>query len=145
MESLLVKAKRKDNNEWVIGYYVWFERSNGHYIYSNEKRGTIVYAVLPETICRNTGLVDTNGKSIYENDIVAFEDTGEDGYEYKEGFDFQNRAKVVFKKGRWELSDFLSNNSCVLEEMNNHEELFCLWDYVEVIGNIFDNADLLEG
>lgn len=52
MVSLIVKARRKDNNEWVVGYYVWFKLSNGHYIYSNNKGGTDVYEVLPETLSR---------------------------------------------------------------------------------------------
>lgn len=52
MESLQVKARRKDNNEWIVGFYVWFQLSNGHYIYSNGKGGTTVYEVLPETVCK---------------------------------------------------------------------------------------------
>ena len=152
MREILFKAKRVDSGEWVEGYIYKTQYvclifpliTNGSYDGTKKVIKFInpCFLVDPKTLCQDTGLVDTNGKKIWENDIVTFEDTGEDGYEYKEGFDFKNRAKVVFGKGRWELSDFLSDNSYILENMNNHEELFSLWDYVEVTGNIFDNAEV---
>lgn len=149
--EILFKAKRLDNGEWVEGSLLQTTAvSLKSFIvpsacYTFGKWDWIgITEVDSDTICQYTELDDEFGNKIWENDIVTFEDTGEDGYEYKEGFEFQNRAKVVFEKGRWELSNFLSDNSYVLENMNNHEELFALWDYVEVTGNIFDNAYLLE-
>lgn len=85
-----------------------------------------------------------NGKKIWENDIVKFEDWGEEGYEYKEGFDFENKARVEFTEGRWSLTDFASDNSGVIDEMYNHAEFMNLWGECEVIGNVFDNPELLE-
>lgn len=79
------------------------------------------------TICQCTGLKDKNGKLIWENDIVNCTDEECCGYiswdESEAGFCFN----VLLEDGRFE------------------EE--CIYDYqdcIEVIGNIFDNPELLE-
>lgn len=152
--EILFKGKRVSNGEWVEGYIV--KRPTGEWQIERRcdnppdgdpmwKKVLITYEVKPDTICQYTGLTDKNGKKIWENDIVEFEDTGEEGYEYKEGFDFQNRAKVEFAEARWSLTDFISTNSSVVDEMYNHAEFMDFWQYCEVIGNIFDNKELLEG
>lgn len=92
-----------------------------------------------------TGLKDRNGKEIYEGDIIQFEDMGEEGYEYKEGYDFINRAIVTFENGRFTLDEFMDTNSGVVEELADHEETYSVIQHSEVIGNRWDNPDLLEG
>jgi len=98
-------------------------------------------------IMQFTGLLDRHGKEIYEGDIVSFDDMGEEGYEYKEGFDFTNVARVEFKNARFQLTDFRSDNSGVLDSMNNcHDDFADMFKYyAEVIGNCLENPDLLEG
>nr|DAR19245.1 MAG TPA: YopX protein [Caudoviricetes sp.] len=120
---------------WVEGYLADENHIND---------GKCEFLIDPETICQYTGLTDKNGKKIWENDIVEFEDCGEEGYEYKEGFDFENRARVEFTEGRWSLTDFVGDNSAVIDEMYDHAEFMNLWGECEVIGNIFDNPELLE-
>lgn len=152
MESrYLYRGKRIDNREWVEGFL--FMVNDVPYILPHHKTGQPIHAdnllktvveVLEDTICQCTGLKDKNGKLIWGNDIVSFEDTGEEGYEYKEGFDFVNKAKVEFAEGRWSLTDFVSDNSGVMDEMYDHAEFMEFWQYCEVIGNKFDNPELLE-
>ena len=152
MESrYLYRGKRIDNREWVEGFL--FMVNDVPYILPHHKTGQPIHAdnllktvveVLEDTICQCTGLKDKNGKLIWENDIVSFEDTGEEGYEYKEAFDFVNKAKVEFAEGRWSLTDFVSDNSGVMDEMYDHAEFMEFWQYCEVIGNKFDNPELLE-
>ena len=123
--------------------YILPHHKTGQPIHADNLLKTVV-EVLEDTICQCTGLKDKNGKLIWENDIVSFEDTGEEGYEYKEGFDFVNKAKVEFAEGRWSLTDFVSDNSGVMDEMYDHAEFMEFWQYCEVIGNKFDNPELLE-
>lgn len=73
---------------------------------------------------------------LWEHDIVKFDDTGEDGYEYKEGFDFKNTARVVFNNGRWALTDFASDNSYVLEEMSGY-------GHYEDFHNVFKDCEMI--
>ncbi|EGA92607.1 YopX family protein [[Clostridium] symbiosum] len=163
MMKILFKAKRIDDGEWIIGDLittVFLRREEGRedepipYILDVTKadydcfddlaEDNGIFEVFPETICKYTGLTDKNGMKIWENDLVDFEDTGEEGYEYKEGFDFQNRAVVVWNNGRFELDNFLSDNSEVMELMNNcHEDFWNTLKDCQVIGNIIDNPGLL--
>ena len=143
MREILFKAKRLDNGEWVEGDLIHSFDGENRFAISNAAG---LYEIVPYTICQYTGLTDKNGNKIWENDIVKFDDVGEEGYEYKEGFDFVNIASVEFSFGRWQLSNFVSTNSSVLEDMNGccNEDFYNIWTYAEVIGNIFDNPELLE-
>lgn len=142
----LCKAKRTDNGEWVIGGLVryGFTGREKYYIVPSYASDLYALEIDPSTICWCTGLQDKNGNLIWENDIVSFEDTGVEDYEYKEGFDFVNKAMVEFAEGRWSLTDFASDNSSVMDEMYDHAEFMEIWQYCEVIGNVFDNPKLLE-
>ena len=129
--EILFKAKRKDNGEWVEGYYM--PRPNSH----GKQRYYIIplsqarwYEIDSDTLCQYTGLTDKNGKKIWENDICDRKE------KYPE--------IVTYNKGDWQL-----DYSYALGK----EKHFCACNLgfyacerkcVEVIGNIFDNADLLE-
>lgn len=153
MYEILFKAKKKDKSEWVEGYLLVIGEKS--YIIcqaevmcvDNENAdlyATEWYEVDKYTICQYTKLNDMYDDKIWENDFVKFEDVGEEGFEYKEGFDYENVAKVVFRNGRWELDNFGEYNSAVYEEMNDHNELFTTLIHSKVIGNVFDNPGLLE-
>lgn len=76
MDKNTHRGKRKDNGEWVYGYYV---RLNGdkHFIYTGYAETDCgsyypdYYEVIPETIGQCTGEPDKNGKPIFEGDILA--------------------------------------------------------------------------
>lgn len=85
----------------------------------------ITHEVDPSTICQCTGLKDKTGKLIWENDIVETE---------------YGKAVVVWDKSEWrikwiddliwrkDLHYWANDNGC----------------RIEVIGNVFDNPELLE-
>lgn len=148
MREILFRGKDADNGEWVYGYYSGpVGVCECHEICDiNDVIGSMV-DVDPETVGQYTGLTDKNGEKIYEGDVVEFEDTGEDGYEYAEGFDFRNRAVVVWGNGRWELDKFASDNSGVADDMmHDHDDFVSVFQYQSwIIGNIHDNPELIGG
>ncbi len=157
----LYRGKRLDNGEWVEGNIIksgdaeegWeaiiIPTMNSNMFTKHEPNELLGFEnwfrIDPSTICKCTGLKDKNGKLIWENDIVKFEDYGEEqGPEYKEGYEYENNARVEFAEGRWSLTDFADDNSAVMDAMNDHAEFMELWSNSEVIGNKFDNPELLE-
>lgn len=144
MREILFKAKRKDNGEWVEGDLV-------HSVYKIDdtcvgKYGSNVgmHQVYENTICQYTGLKDKNGKKIWENDIV---------------FDDELCSLVIWDElsARFVVVDY-GTKGCLMEygfdeyageygvvDTNGFDD-FCDDANVifEVIGNRFDNPELLE-
>lgn len=129
--EILFKAKRKDNGEWVEGYYrrIPCMGLHGHYIMpQNPKNRMEQYAIDPDTICQFTGLVDKNGKKIWENDICDRKE------KYPE--------IVTYNKGDWQLDYSYVFGKEMHTDACNLGFYVCERGCVEVIGNIFDNPDL---
>lgn len=78
-----------------------------------------------------TGLKDKNGKEIYEGDIIHIPDNWEE-YGWASGENYS----IDFKEGRFRLKPKYKPNA-IGYDLENTEEL-------EVIGNIYENKDLLE-
>ena len=126
----LFKAKRLDNGEWVQGYlYGIWEKKYILWGMTNDIPNMV--EVDPSTICQCTGLKDKNGKLIWENDVVGFWDT----YSTENGqAEMDCIGKVVWDD---ETISFQVTNRLSAE---SYEVL----DECSVIGNIFDNPELLE-
>lgn len=137
MREILFKAKRKDNGEWVDGYYLNVAKINpfictGKIKLDGAVKGVIapeMYEIDPDTLCQYTGLTDKNGKKIWENDIL------------KAHLDTDCPEDTTYTRILWNETGFCSN-----ENHSRAIETFGKWDaeHFEVCGNIFDNPELLE-
>lgn len=132
MRELIFRGKHLDNGEWVQGYYVCIGGER-HYILTGKIviEGCIAgfenLRVDPETVGQYTGLTDSNGKKIFEGDIVK-------RLFY---FDLPVLSVVTFKNGAFGLEW----NRGKVKEFSAFTSI-CNCTY-EVIGNIYDNAELL--
>ena len=147
-DRYLFKAKRIDNGEWGTGSLITCEDGTCKIATSclegkaNEPILVCAYDVDRDTICQCTGLKDKNGNLIWEGDIILFQRDNDDcPFTNK---DTKKRFGKVFYKGfRTTFAIGMGKNGS--GSINDD-----LWKYVqngnrvEVIGNIFDNPELLE-
>ena len=131
-DRYLFKAKRLDNGEWVQGYLVYDNRDKLYRIIMDIQysTGTCITTdnaprVDSSTICQCTGLKDKNGKLIWENEIIKC----------KFGI-----AVAVWDKSEWRIKLVKDN----IWRKDLHYWVVEDNQRTEVIGNIFDNPELLE-
>lgn len=91
--------------------------------------------VFPETVGQFSGFEDADGEHIYEGDIVQ-------GRSEYFGHDNFCRGVVFWSEGRFVIS--FGDSVEVCEKLDDTEELREWHEDVEVIGNIFDEPELLE-
>lgn len=138
-DRYLFKAKRLDNGEWVIGNLVFSVYHKNDVCVGQYGNEVGMHEVDSSTICQCTGLKDKNGKLIWENDIVK---------------DLFSDACAQIKYGSYQ--------SCFDSTKTEHVGFYVDWSgkytkryrkdlgywinmvNAEVIGNIFDNPELLE-
>lgn len=156
-DRYLYKGKDKDDGKWYEGYYLLlhdttyccmpsdniaeskrFDAENTHHYIVFEQMTDwglpnkhLRAEILPETLCQCTGLKDKNGKLIWENDIVAYWDS----YSTENG---QSEADCVGK--------VVWDDETISFQVTNRlsAESYEVLDECSVIGNIFDNPELLE-
>ena len=137
--EILFKAKRKNWRElsqeewWVEGNFITDEKDDQK-AYIGYLVGVVdgvvedfdIVEINPETLCQYTGLTDKNGKRIWENDIVEHE------------------ISSVLGAVEWYAEDYVGwwvNDEYLGKQQFTDE----MWDECVVIGNIFDNPELLGG
>lgn len=135
---LKFRAIDQFSDEFIYGQAFFIDKDNNQgYISNGIDRH---HCVKKETICQFTGLKDTKGNEIYENDIVTLEIKG---YGMKpvhipflivfnvDGFQGCNLLK---KK-----KDFVNGTFLKQPRRFNYKE----WNKLRVIGNIYHNPELI--
>lgn len=115
-DRYLCKAKRIYNGEWIEGYYIRTEQGD--------------YIVSDGIVCgdNNTGLTDKNGKR-WQGDI----------FEASDG-EFIQRYFI-----QWNEYELQWYAECVTTPDDSIPLCEFRVEEIDVIGNIFDNPELLEG
>ncbi|MDY2997661.1 MAG: YopX family protein [Faecalimonas sp.] len=144
MREILFKAKRLDNGEWV----------EGDLLHTGDVDTVLIsdcYSQLfrcdGNTVCQYTGLTDKNGKKIWENDIVCV--THEKYQDCDEMETYQLLPEIESYKRNYSV-EFVNSGSrygCRVRNKSIHFMLTrnVIFNHkVEVIGNIFDDKELLE-
>ena len=134
MREILFKAKKTYDGKWIEGYYLrdqYHLRGKDIIFYRKDSDRFTVYTNIIdiETLCQFTGLTDKNGKKIWKNDIV-------------EAWSQGSRAIGTVKQrvdGLWIMSPAWQNHEFWELKPNSNGETT-----VEVLGNAFDNPELLQ-
>ena len=143
MREILFRGKRTINGDWVYGDFVHGnERKSlrdSIFVYDSETQSFNDYEINPSTLGQYTGLTDKNGKRIFEGDIlhIAKNADGLGGY-YQPPLDYH--VNVVVK---WDLCAWMWETLCEDKRYISFPDAWCHYE-CGVIGNIYDNPELLE-
>ena len=133
-DRYLFKAKRKDNGELVFGGLSYCDKTGAYFI-TNMGKDHISYIgfhqeVDSNTICQCTGLKDKNGRVIWENDILS----GHIDVDIPED---ETRKRVVWYENGWCTNEPGCDYYEALDDFDSEN--------FEVIGNMIDNLEMLDG
>lgn len=124
MREILFRGKSVTDGRWIFG-----DLSNyGDYRAITTTRGFSIIdscEVIPETVGQYTGLKDVHGTRIFEGDVVK---------------SIAAWYVVEFENGGYGLRPFGKGKLIPIMGRGNFNE-----NEVEVIGNVYDNQELLEG
>lgn len=143
MREILFRGRERTTGEWFEGHYAvakdYLTERPIHAIFSSDltlyphSEFSDFEEVLPETVGQFTGLIDKNGKKIFEGDIVKTE--------------FGRLCIIVWFSSQvhngWDLDPVRTCENLAFTKPPKAIDLFKK-DNLEVIGNIHDNPELLK-
>lgn len=139
MREILFRGKRLDNGEWVEGDLAHSYFKVGDTCINQCKENLGFYQVDPDTVGQYTGLMDKNGKRIFEGDIYKYFDDEIQVVEWSAAFArmmLHTHGEREVKRGRKSIKTIV-DGWCDLDDYPLEE--------MEYLGNTHDNPELLEG
>lgn len=136
MRTITFRGKVKHEGRWVYGSLLVYGDGE-HNIFEQREHNYKLdsYNVEPETVGQSTGLADHNGKEIYEGDIITVKG------------DYPR--VVLWDKMSWALMPTEYYHDADFWGMNLQHPGLDWWetfaDEFEIIGNIYENPDMLKG
>ena len=155
MREILFRGKRKDNGDWICGDLLQDVESGICAIVSYVNLGgnihdlseSCIFAVIPETVGQYTGLTDKNGTKIFEGDIIESVSRLVNSVGTPTGGTDISRYIIEWGEHKWVKKIFFCNRGDYWKKNNVlPEDLYpyTASRYCEVIGNIYDNPELLK-
>lgn len=135
--EILFRGKHNPSNEWIFGDLVYHNIKEekifiAQFIVSEIRKHGIYAKVKIDTVGQFTGLTDKNGTKIFENDIVSFKrGTG----------NWTGKTMTTIHVVSWD--ETVARFSLGKEKQSIKFRSHPRYEY-EVLGNIFDNPELLE-
>ena len=133
MREILFRG-RMQNGRWIYGNLNFYPDINRTFIRlhpeENDIKNTLETEVKKETIGQYIGLIDKNGKKIFEGDILESH--------YDEGCPEDVCYEVVL----WYDNSWCIQEGCAKPDHLTEDDVL---KYSEVVGNIYDNPELLKG
>ena len=135
MREIKFRGKWSNSNSWVYGAPVFDSEGVANIAvseYDSFKNSFVIknYHVLTDSIGQYTGLKDRRGVKIYEGDVL-------------QGFaDFPKAYEVFYENGSFRLR-YLMREGSYFDWGPLHRIFELNGMYAEVIGNIFDNPELI--
>ena len=147
MREILFRGKDEHTAQWVYGHFYTTpyvgkdgKKFDYHFISNPNAYGSNL--VIPNSIGEFTGLLDRNGKRIFEGDILLVKTIRESVAKETRNDEYTAYGIVVFNKGHFELD----GKGLVLCTYWGLKSLYTAANFkeYEIIGNIHDNPELVE-
>ena len=122
MREIKFRAQTVIDHSWIVGYYV--KQNDGQHVIHESDGSCCMWGIDPKTLGEYTG-ISYKHQPIFEGDILKvhniYPQTGEPKYFYEE-------VKWIANKAKFNLEDIFGYKV----------------EVIEVIGNIYENPNLLE-
>lgn len=142
MREILFRGKWIGNGEWIYGYYTGpVGIISDHAICDINSVSGQVLDVDPSTIGQYTGLKDRNGVRIFEGDVIKTHYANTPKADFIEQVVFHNgRFCGMYERDKMKMWAALPD---WIKRLPQDKSVYMEW--CEVIGNIHDNPELMEG
>lgn len=130
MREIEFRGQQINTKQWVYGYLY---RNKGLYVICENIRYAEEEPIFSDSVGQYTGLKDKNGKKIFEGDILLRKSGQFESIvlvkwgKVEFSFLYKSRYDGKIRKGKWTRGTYQG-----------------LDGYAEVIGNIYNNPELLE-